>query len=51
MLTNSRLIGIEGKTSEALKNNKNDHEDFMAIFNEERNYEELREIIRLMISL
>ena len=34
--------------SEALMNNQISHEDFMTIINEERNYRELKESIRLM---
>ena len=48
MLTRSKLNSTEGKTSEALMNNHISHEDFMAIINEERNYRELKESIRVM---
>ena len=44
----SKLNSIEGKISEALMNNQISHEDFMAIINEERNYRELKESIRMM---
>ena len=36
--------------SEALMNNQISHEDFMTIINEERNYRELTESIRMMKS-
>ena len=39
---------LESKISEALINNQISHEDFMKITNEERNYRELKEIIRMM---
>ena len=48
MLARSKLISIESKTSEALINNQISHEDFITIINEERNYRELKEIIRMM---
>ena len=44
MLARIKLNSVEGKISEALINN----EDFVAIINEERNYRELKEIIRMM---
>ena len=50
MLTRSKLNSIESKISEALKNNETSHEDFMTIINEERNYQELKENIRIMNS-
>ena len=50
MLTRSKLNCIESKISEALMNNQISHEDFMAIINEERNYRELKESIRMMKS-
>ena len=50
MLTRSKLNSIESKIYEALINNENSHEDFMTIINEERNYRELKEIIRTMNS-
>ena len=34
MLAGSKLNSIEGKISEALKNNEISHEDFMTIINE-----------------
>ena len=50
MLARSKLNSIESKISEALINNEIDHEDFMIIINEERNYRELKESIRMMNS-
>ena len=48
MLPRSKLNNIESKISEALMNNQIIHEDFMTIINEERNYRELEESIRMM---
>ena len=48
MLARSKLNSIESKISEALLNNKISHEDFMTIINEERNYRDLKESIRMM---
>ena len=48
ILARSKLNSIEGKISEALINNEISHEDFMTIINEERNYRELKESIRMM---
>ena len=48
MLARSKLNSIESKISEALINNQISHEDFMTIINEERNYGELKENIRMM---
>ena len=48
MLARSKLNGIEGKISEALINNEISHEDFITIINEERNYREFKESIRMM---
>ena len=50
MLARSKLNSIESKISEALINNKISHEDFMTIINEEKNYRELKESIRMMKS-
>ena len=50
MLARSKLNSIESKISEALKNNKISHEDFMTIINEEKKYRELKESIRMMNS-
>ena len=48
MLARSKLNSIESKISEALMNNQISHECFMKIINEERNYRELKESIRMM---
>ena len=48
MLDRSKLNSIERKISEALINNEISHEDFTAIINEEKNYPELKESIRMM---
>ena len=48
MLARSKLNSIESKISEALIDNQTSHEDFMTIINEERNYRELKESIRMM---
>ena len=50
MLARSKLNCIEIKISESLMNNQISHEDFMAIINEERNYRELKESIRMIKS-
>ena len=50
MLARSKLNNIESKISEALINNEINHEDFMIIINEEKNYRELKESIRMMNS-
>ena len=50
MLTRSKLNSIESKISEALINNEISHEDFMTIINEEKNYQELNESIRMINS-
>ena len=50
MLARSKLNSIEGKISEALINNEISHEDFMMIINEEKEYREQRESIRMMNS-
>ena len=47
MLAKSKLNSIENKIYEALMNNQISHEGFMAIINEERNYRELKESIRM----
>ena len=49
-LTRSKLNSIESKIYEALINNEISHEDFMIIINEERNFRELKESIRMMNS-
>ena len=48
MLARSKLNSTESKISEALINNQISHEDLIAIINEERNYRELKESIRMM---
>ena len=48
MLARSKLNSIESKISEALINNQISHEDLIKITNEERNYRELNESIRIM---
>ena len=50
MLARNKLNSIESKTSEALINNEISHEDFTTIVNEEKNYRELGEGIRMMKS-
>ena len=48
MLARSKFNSIESKISEALMNNQISHKEFMTIINEERNYRELKESIRMM---
>ena len=48
MLARSKLNSIESKISQELMNNQITHEDFMTIINEERNYKELKESIRMI---
>ena len=48
MLARCKLNSIEGKISEALINNQVSHEDFITIINEEKNYRELKQSIRVM---
>ena len=50
MLARNKLKSIENKISEALINNEIRHEDFTTIINEEKNYCELKESIRMMKS-
>ena len=50
MLARSKLNSIKSKISEALINNEISHKEFMTIINEERNYRELKERIRMMKS-
>ena len=50
MLARSKLNSIESKISEALINNEISHEDFMTVINEEKNYREIKESIRMMKS-
>ena len=47
MLARSKLNSIESKISEALINNQISHEHFIIIINEERNYRDLKENIRM----
>ena len=47
MLARSKLNGIENKISKALIDNKISHEDFMTILNEEKEYWEIKEGIRM----
>ena len=48
MLARSKPNSIENKISRALINNQISHEDFITIINEEKNYRELKETIRMM---
>ena len=48
MLTRTKLNSIESKTSEALINNEINHGDFKIIINEEKNYREPKESIRMI---
>ena len=48
MLARIKINSIESKISEALINNQISHEDFITIINEERNYRDLKESIRMM---
>ena len=48
MLARSELNSVESNISEALMNNKISHEDFLTIINEEINYGELKESIRII---
>ena len=48
MFARNKLNSIESKISEALINNQISHGEFITIINEERNYGELKEIIRMM---
>ena len=50
MLARSKLKSIENKISEVLINNEIRREDFTTIINEEKNYCELKESIRMMKS-
>ena len=50
MLTRRKLNSIESKISEALINNEISHKDFMTIINEEKQYRELKQSIRMMNS-
>ena len=48
ILARCKLNSIESKISEALMDNQISHQDFVTIINEERNYKELKESIRIM---
>ena len=48
MLTKSKINSIESKISEALINDEISHEDFITTINEEKNYWELKENIRMV---
>ena len=48
MLARSKLNSIESKIPEALISNHISHEDFITTVNEERNFRELKESIRMM---
>ena len=48
VLARRKLNSTEDKISEALINNQISHEVFITIINEERNYRELKESIRMM---
>ena len=47
MLARSKLNSVESKISEALINNQITHDDFITIINEERNYGDVKESIRM----
>ena len=47
---NKIVMFARSKTSEALINNEISHKEFMTTINEERNYRELKESIRMMKS-
>ena len=47
-LARGKLNSIESKISEALINNRISHEYFITMINEERNYRELKENIRIV---
>ena len=48
MLARRKLNSIESKISKVFIDNEISHEDFEAIINEEKNYWELKESIRIM---
>ena len=50
MLARSKLNSMQNQIPEALISNQISHEDFITIINEERNYRELKESIRMMKS-
>ena len=47
-MAKSKWNSTESKISKALINNEISHEDFMTIINEEKNYGELKESIRMV---
>ena len=49
-MARNKLNSIQRKIFEALINNEIIHEELMIIINEERNYQEFKEIIRMMNS-
>ena len=50
MLARSKLNSTESKISKAMVDNEISHEDFETIINEEKEYQELKESIRMMNS-
>ena len=48
MLARSKLNSVESKISEALINNQIIHDDFITIINEEINYRDVKESIRMV---
>ena len=48
MLARGKLNSVESKMSEALINSQIINEDFKTIINEEKNYKELKESIRII---
>ena len=50
MLARSKVNSIKALISQALINNEFNHEDFMKVINEEKNYRELKESLRTMKS-
>ena len=47
MLARNKLNSVESKISEALINNQIIHDDFITIINEETNYRDVKESIRI----
>ena len=47
-MAKSKWNSLESKISKAVINNEISHEDFMRIINEEKNYRELKESIRMV---
>ena len=50
MLPRSKLNSTKSKISKALTNNEISQEDFMTTINEERNYQKIKQSIRMMNS-